>query len=313
MPSCSVVICTLNPSLTTFPRVLAALRAQTLPLAEWELIVVDNGSSPPVSTWVDLTWQTQSRFVREMKPGLLAARIRGTRESKSPLIVFVDDDNLLDPTFLEEAVRLSAEHPRVGVWSGQSVPEFSAPPPDWTRAYWCLLAVAEFESDEISTHWTPELVLPIGAGMCVRRSLMEDYTRFCEENPARMLLGRRGGILMSSDDHDIALCAFELNYVTARFTSLRLTHVVPSFRLEAPYLLRLMTQMAASREVLASLHPDFSHGKPSPLPHWLRVLRHWLRLPGFERSRRLATLEGERLGRKALAEVKSISTPHPPF
>ncbi len=174
MPSCSVVICTLNPSLTTFPRVLAALRAQTLPLAEWELIVVDNGSSPPVSTWVDLTWQTQSRFVREMKPGLLAARIRGTRESKSPLIVFVDDDNLLDPTFLEEAVRLSAEHPRVGVWSGQSVPDFSAPPPDWTRAYWCLLAIAEFESDEISTHWTPELVLPIGAGMCVRRSLMED-------------------------------------------------------------------------------------------------------------------------------------------
>jgi cellulose synthase/poly-beta-1,6-N-acetylglucosamine synthase-like glycosyltransferase len=40
----SVVIPTHNPRMDYLARVLEALRAQTLPREQWEIIVVDNGS-----------------------------------------------------------------------------------------------------------------------------------------------------------------------------------------------------------------------------------------------------------------------------
>ena len=45
----SVVICTHNPNPQSLARVLGALREQTLPLAQWSLVVVDNASTHPIA------------------------------------------------------------------------------------------------------------------------------------------------------------------------------------------------------------------------------------------------------------------------
>jgi hypothetical protein len=50
MMQASVVICTLNPRHDVFPRVLAALASQTLPAAAWEVVIIDNGSTPPLAS-----------------------------------------------------------------------------------------------------------------------------------------------------------------------------------------------------------------------------------------------------------------------
>src|SRR5712671_4531106 len=44
----SVVLCTYNPREDYLRRVVDGLRAQTLPQGQWEFIVVDNASNPPV-------------------------------------------------------------------------------------------------------------------------------------------------------------------------------------------------------------------------------------------------------------------------
>jgi hypothetical protein len=41
--------------------------------------------------------------------------------------VFVDNDNLLDPDYLEMALRIARELPFLGSWSGQCRPEFEEP------------------------------------------------------------------------------------------------------------------------------------------------------------------------------------------
>src|SRR5690349_21927962 len=132
----AVVICTHNPHAGRLRRTLAGLRAQTLPAAEWETLIVDNASQPALTpaAWGDAA-PANLRIVSEPQLGLTAARRRGLSEARAPLCVLVDDDNILAPDYLAQAARLAAAHPRVGAFGGRSVPEFEVPPPDWAREF----------------------------------------------------------------------------------------------------------------------------------------------------------------------------------
>ena len=129
----SVIICSHNPRPDYFRRCLSALKDQTLPRDRWELVVVDNQSDAPVAARVDLSWHPALRIVREEKLGLTPARLHGIRESRGEMLVFVDDDNVLDPNFLETALVVAEQKHFLGAWSGQCRPEFEKPPPPWTR------------------------------------------------------------------------------------------------------------------------------------------------------------------------------------
>ena len=97
----SVIICSHNPRAPYLRRVLDALRAQTLPAKDWELLLIDNASGEPLAGQFDLAWQPNARHVRENKIGLTPARLRGIAESKGDLLVFVDDDNVLRADYLQ--------------------------------------------------------------------------------------------------------------------------------------------------------------------------------------------------------------------
>ena len=84
----SLVICTHNPRQKYLERTLAALRMQTLPKEEWELVVVDNLSTPPLVGSLDLSWHPRGRIIAESELGILPARVRGLKETKSPFVTF---------------------------------------------------------------------------------------------------------------------------------------------------------------------------------------------------------------------------------
>src|SRR5688500_17806279 len=88
MTGISVIICAHNPRPQYLRRVLQALREQTLPTDEWELLLVDNASGEPLANWADLTWHPQARHIREMTLGIAFARSRGIRVASAPLLVF---------------------------------------------------------------------------------------------------------------------------------------------------------------------------------------------------------------------------------
>ena len=48
-PAVSVVISTHNPRMDFLARVIEALKQQTLPREQWELLIVDNGSTQPLA------------------------------------------------------------------------------------------------------------------------------------------------------------------------------------------------------------------------------------------------------------------------
>ena len=103
-PQLSVVICTHNPRTDYLGRCFAALEVQTLPRERWDLLVIDNACDEPLAPRLDLAWHPGARLVREDTLGLTPARLRGIQEATGPLLVFVDDDNVLDTDYLEVAL-----------------------------------------------------------------------------------------------------------------------------------------------------------------------------------------------------------------
>ncbi len=238
-PEISVVTCTHNPKPHYFQRLLDALRAQTLPTNQWELIVVDNRSDPPVEGRFDFAWHPHWRLVREESLGLTPARLTGIREASGEVLIFVDDDNVLDPDYLQEVTRIAAERPYLGAWSGQCRGVFEEPPPEWTRRYWGNLVIREFNEDVWSNLPRLAATMPCGAGLCLRRETAVRYLAVNDAGERRVQFDRKGASLMSGGDNDLAACACDIGLGVGLISTLKLQHLISPGRLTEDYLARL--------------------------------------------------------------------------
>jgi len=108
----SVVIPTFNRSRTLL-RVLRALEAQTVGPQAFEVFVVDDGSQDGTPSAVEQFAAQASlelRYIRQQNSGPAAARNRGIAASKGALVVFLGDDTIPAPEFLEEHLRYHGKH-----------------------------------------------------------------------------------------------------------------------------------------------------------------------------------------------------------
>src|ERR1035437_9994299 len=222
----SIIICTLNPRPDYLCRVLVSLKAQTLSKEQWELLLIDNASKEPLAGQWDLSWHPHARHIREDELGLTPARLRGIKESKGDLLVFVDDDNILAADYLEQSLKIADEFPKLGALGGSIKGEFEIPPPEWIKPYLAAIVVFELDRD----YWSNmtdcscgSWVIPYGAGFIIRRQVAEDYVRKTNANSLRKALGRNGISLGAGEDTDMALCSVDLGFGFGRFKALKVT------------------------------------------------------------------------------------------
>jgi glycosyltransferase involved in cell wall biosynthesis len=256
-------------------RVLSALRAQSLPFEQWELLVIDNASKEPVAERFDLSWHPHGRCIRENELGLTPARLRGIAEAQSDLLVFVDDDNVLDPEYLEWASRIASESPQLGAWGGSLIAEFDEPPPEWTVPYHQMLGIRTIATEVWSRGTlSTNVALPYGAGLCVRTVLARQYATLCKTDSFRKSLDRTGDGLMSCGDLDMALCACDMGLMTGLFPQLRLIHLMPPNRLTLEYLLRIAEGTERSHLLLKKIREGSLPEIPT-LPTPFHKPREW--------------------------------------
>ena len=242
----SVIVPTHNPHPERLRRTVDALRAQTLAGENWEMVLVDNASEPPLSPGVlSAGFPANGRLTSEPEPGLTHARRRGLLANASEWAVFVDDDNLLAPDYLENVIRIFSEHPRLGAIGGIVTPDFEIEPEPWMREFDGLLACrdlggrprvsAGFPDSSTGRNEYP-VFAPLGAGLAVRREAIKSWL---ETQPAALLPDRQGPQLTSAGDNEMILLAMKAGWEVGYFPELRLTHLIPSTRLNPQYLARL--------------------------------------------------------------------------
>ena len=240
----TVIVPTRNPPPGRLHRTLAGLAGQTLPRSAWELVVVDNGSAPPLSPAAEpLLAALGARLVTEPAPGLTPARLAGFRAANGDLVVLVDDDNVLAPDYLASVARHFAAAPNLAAAGGPVHPEWEVPPPPWTREFHGLLALRDLgptphvAPGSARAPW-PDFA-PVGAGLAIRRSAALAYAAAIAGDPRRRSLDRSGASLASGGDNDLVFTALHAGGDIAYLPELTLTHLIPASRLDAASLARL--------------------------------------------------------------------------
>jgi hypothetical protein len=183
---------------------------------------------------------------------LTPARLKGIQESRAEILVFIDDDNILNPDYLCHVVTIGQEFPFLGVWGGIIEPEFEVTPPEWTLPYWEFLAIRSFDRD-LWSNLHGSLTAPCGAGMCMRQSIALAYLERLQADPIRQTLGRKGKTLSSCEDTDIAYFACAQGFGSGQFTRLTLTHLIPQSRLTLEYFTQLAKGLYRSYQILMFL------------------------------------------------------------
>jgi glycosyltransferase involved in cell wall biosynthesis len=279
-PDLSVILCTQNPRADILELVLDSLQSQTLAAQRWELIVIDNNCDPPLDAEkLRGDRELPIRLVRENQTGLIAARRRGAACAAADLVVLVDDDNILDPDYLETALAIAKSEPQLGAFGGPSRAllehsELSR----WKTKLLPYLGIRDYGLDPITSnqdtwgHWEP-----IGAGMVVRKQVLEKFSEYLRVVPTSRMLGRCGQRLLSGDDSLIARSAYRVGYCCSYQPKLKLGHYIRSDRVRMRYLVRILFGHGRSSVILNNVLgiPFARMGYPELLARLIyRVFKH---------------------------------------
>jgi len=131
----SVIIPTRN-RVKLLKKTISSLLDQTMNKENYEILVIDNGSSDNTKNMVESFMdKINIKYFYDDNPGLHTGRHKGLEESKSDVLVYCDDDIEALPTWLE-GIKESFEDKKVVLVGGKNLPEYEITPPEWITEMW---------------------------------------------------------------------------------------------------------------------------------------------------------------------------------
>ena len=239
----SVIICTYNRAKYIGP-LLESIAANDLAKEEYEVLLVDNNCTDNTrevcEAFTKKHPEVNFRYTVEPEQGLSAARNKGIKEAKGDIIVYIDDDALIDTWYLRTIIEYMSAHPEISAIGGPIIPSYEdTEEPKWMTRYTKeLLCGYLYFGDEERPF--PGERYPGGGNAAYRTAVFKKVGLF---NTA---LGRKGNGLMGSEEKDIF---DKMKAQGMRFMYLPkmiLHHIIPQNKLERDYFDRLTYQIGLS-------------------------------------------------------------------
>jgi len=167
----AIAICTfdrcrlLDNTLTQF-RCLDAVSGN-----DWEIIVNNNCSDETDAVIHRHSDQLPVRRLWEPRPSKSFAANLAVQEARGDLILWIDDDVLVDPNWFSAYVEAARAHPQDSFLGGPISPWFEAEPPAWLTHHLPLISHCFAMQAPFDEPFTPICAprLPYGANMAMRR------------------------------------------------------------------------------------------------------------------------------------------------
>lgn len=227
----TIAICTWNRA-ELLDQTLTHMRYLRIPEGlEWELVVVNNNCT-------DRTDEVIARYAEvlplrrlfEPKQGHSHARNCAIDAAKGELLIWTDDDVLVDPNWLSEYWLAVKVHPKSVVFGGPIEPWFESSPPSWIAGNIHFLnGVFALAHGENETREFRAGESPTGANMAFRTSVLREF-KFAPH------LGRVRSSLISADDKELCQRMFEAGHRGVWVGTARVQHFIPRDRMTRQYL-----------------------------------------------------------------------------
>jgi glycosyltransferase involved in cell wall biosynthesis len=251
----SVILCTLNRA-ELLQEALLSLIGQDFPQSDYEIVVVDNGSTDRTAEAVrELQDRAPIRYVREERMGLCIARNTGWQAARGRIIAFFDDDARARPGWLAAIRDAFGRNPGIGVVGGRVDPIWQGVRPPWLAdAISGSLTILDWGPSEkiikdIRCTWLA------GANMAVPKALLTEIGGF------HPWLDRAGKNLLSSGDVFLQKELMRRGYQCLYVPTIAIEHLVPSSRLGQDWFLRRFYWQGVSDAVMQLIEQSPSLAK----------------------------------------------------
>lgn len=229
----SVIVCTYNRDKYIY-QCLSHL-AQNAHEIDWEIILINNNST-------DNTHSKCEQFAKdypnvkffyfiEKNPGLSHARNKGIKEAHGDWFVFIDDDAMVQRTYIKNLDLYLKKYMDAGAFGGSIEPFFEGETPTWLSK-WSMGFISAINLGENVKLFTKEKY-PIGANMGISKKTIEKIGLF---NPT---LGRTKKMLLGGEEKDIFMRISKENIPIYYFPYIDVKHCIPPNRTTTEYIKKL--------------------------------------------------------------------------
>lgn len=239
----SVILCTYNRDRYIY-NVLESIAVGDLPHAEYEIVLVDNNSSDRTKEECDRFMSAypdiRFNYCFEANQGLSYARNCGIRNAKGDILVYVDDDALVNKEYLSTYADFFRRNADAVAAGGPILPQYDGcEEPDWMSHYTRQLVTGKLYLGEKEREF-PGDAFPGGGNAAYRKSVFDAVGLFNVE------LGRKGNSLIGAEEKDL------FDKMTSRgmkfyyLPTAILYHLIPPKKLTQDYFDRLTFSIGVS-------------------------------------------------------------------
>ena len=241
----TLIICTYNREKYIGP-LLDSIAKNDYPTTDYEIVLVDNNCTDNTKgvceQFTAAHPEITFRYVVETEQGLSAARNKGIKEANGEIVIYVDDDALVDVDYIRIYAEHFAANPETMAAGGPIEPLYETDKPKWMSPYTKALLTAWMNyGDKVREY--PNGRYPGGGNAAYRKMVFDRVGLFNTE------LGRKGNLLLASEEKDIFDKMHALGMQVLYLPTPVLHHIIPQTKLEEDYFNRLTLQMGRSERM----------------------------------------------------------------
>lgn len=272
----SVILCTYNREKYIY-NVLQSIAENSLPKGEYEIVLVDNNCTDNTraecerfqSDYPDVCLN----YCVETNQGLSHARNCGIRNAKGDILVYVDDDALVNTEYLSTYAAFFGSDPGAVAAGGPIRPRYDGcTEPHWMSHFTRQLVTGELYLGDRQRQF-PRGKYPGGGNAAYRKTVFDQVGLFNVD------LGRKGNSLIGAEEKDLFDKMTTRGMAFHYLPTAILFHLIPPKKLTQDYFDRLTLGIGQSERyrTLAISRSKYRRRILSELVKWAATLLLWMR------------------------------------